>query len=128
MKTTLLDWPAFLKEIKEKLAKVLWDIPSLPEGEKEMALKEFLWGLDQIQARVQEDTSRWENADRISREENEILRSLLGTQEQELRARVLTLAQEISQLRKDLLISADEGAGLKKKTEDLFQDNEDLRR
>jgi len=123
-----LDWPALVHQTKEKLAKILWATEGISDGARELALKEVLWELEQFQKKVEDVAGRWESVERIFREENELLRSLLGTGEHELRARVLALAQEIHNLRKDLLTSRDEAAALTRKAGSYAESNEDLRR
>jgi signal transduction histidine kinase len=122
------DWAALLKQTKENLAKILWGVAGLSEGPRELALKETLWEMEQLQRKIEEATARWENAERIHREENELLRSLLGTNETELRGRVLALAQDIHNLRKDLLTAQEEAVALRGRNAELQESDENLRR
>jgi uncharacterized protein YfcZ (UPF0381/DUF406 family) len=122
-----LDWTAVLQETKEKLAKIFWGLPGLSDAERELAVKELLWELDQIHAKIEAGLARRENAERLFREENDLLRSLLGAADSELRARILGLSQEAHDVRRDLLAAREELAALRQKAEAVAADNEDLR-
>ena len=80
-----VDWPGMLQQAKEKIVKALWALPGLAEGERELALKEILWEIQRLGERAQDSSVRRENAERINREENDLLRSLLGADENSLR-------------------------------------------
>jgi signal transduction histidine kinase len=122
-----LDWPEIIRQTKERLAKVLWGLEGVSEGARELALKELLWELEKVQEKVSEASVRWDNAERIFKEENELLRSLLGTGDHELRGRIIALGQEIHALRRDLIEAKEESSALRKKTVDYQEADEDLR-
>jgi len=124
---TGFDWPGLLKTTKEKLVKIFWGLSNVAEGERELAVKELLWEMEQIQNKIQENTARFEHAERITREENELLRSLLGTTDHELRARVLAISQEMHGVRRDFLAAQEEIAALRQQSIAVGQENEALR-
>lgn len=126
-KKQVQDWAGLLHKAKEAIVKALWGLSGVKEGERELVLKEILWELQQLQDKVQEESQRVESKERLFAEENELLRSLLGTGENELRARVLALAQEIHGVRQDLITSQDELQALRKKAAEYAESNDDLR-
>jgi signal transduction histidine kinase len=127
MEKKSFEWTSILQATKEKLAKILWTIGGISEGDRELALKEVLWETERLQEKLQELSGRWESAERVYKEENDLLRSLLGAEEHELRARVIALGQEGQNLRRDLLTAQGELAALRKRAGDLAESNEDLR-
>lgn len=125
---TLSDWTGLVQQAKEKLVKTLWGLTGVSEGEKELVVKEYLWEMEKLQEKVQEAVSRWDNDQRLFRDENELLRSLLGANDHELKGRILALGQEMHDLRRDLLSARDEAGGLRQKAGELAESNENLRR
>ncbi len=125
---TLSDWAGLVQQAKEKLVKTLWGLTGVSEGEKELVVKEYLWEMEKLQEKVQEAVSRWDNDQRLFRDENELLRSLLGANDHELKGRILALGQEIHDLRRDLISARDEAGGLRQRAGELAESNENLRR
>ncbi|MBI4396930.1 MAG: hypothetical protein HY548_07545 [Elusimicrobia bacterium] len=126
-KTRAFGWTDALHRAKEKMVKVLWGLAGIAEGERELALKEVLWEMEELQKSFQDISLKQDGSLRMYREENELLRSLLGTNENELRARLLALAQDIHDARTDLIAAQDEGTALRKKAGDAAEANEGLR-
>lgn len=126
-KKTEFDWPGLLQALKEKIAKLLWNIPGVAEGERELAMKDILWELDQLQGKLQDNAVKRENMERILKEENDLLRSLLGTNDNELKGKILVLSQEMHDLRQDYLASEEDNNALRKKAGDYAHDNDALR-
>ena len=82
---TEFDWQKALRGFKEKLAKRLWALPTVTESEKEMVFKEYLSDLDEFEKVINGFTQLSESAEKVSKNENELLRSLMGVSESDLK-------------------------------------------
>ena len=98
MMTTLSDvdqWRIALRQFKEKLAERLWAIPTVTETEKELVYKEYLTDLNGFELTVGTILDTIRTQQNRDGEENELLRSLLGIPEDELRNRILALESDL---------------------------------
>src|SRR4051794_20418045 len=89
-----LDWQAALKKFKESLAKRLWALPTVTETEKELVFKEYLSDLDNFERAMNGFVEGVASQQKAAKDENEILRSLLGVSEDDLKIQLLNLAQD----------------------------------
>jgi len=98
----LTGWEKLLKFFKERLAKHLWALPTVSEAEKEAVYREYLVDLDDLEANVgklAEEASRHEHR---LREENQILRNLMGLEKDSVRDENLKIGMELASTREDL--------------------------
>ena len=128
-------WHDLLKEFKERLAQRLWAIPAVSEAEKEIVYKEYLSDLDRFEQALSEVHEEYVSQEHLAKDENEVLRSLLGVPEDELRTKVLGLTNDLRHSQKDseelreqldtvtarLNESAQENTELRKRTHALEQ-------
>ncbi len=126
-KQKFFDVGPIIQEAREKIAKILYGLAGVAEGERELALKNVLWELQQLQQKVQDQSLKWENNDRIYREESDLLRSLLGTNENELRARLLALSRDLNLSRRDTISAQDEIVALRRKVQDYADSDREQR-
>jgi len=122
------DWQTLLRNFKEALAKRLWSLPGVSEPEKEMVYKEYLTDLDGLESAVARFHDNVASQAEVLREENDLLRSLLGVPVDEIRTRVVALNQELQGAQAEI-------ADLNRATEDLNrkllgseEENENLRK
>lgn len=116
-----LKWQQSLRRFKEKIAQRLWAIPSISEAEKEMLFKEYLSDLDHFEEEVGQLLDEVKSKRGAAFEENELLRSLLGIPEDELRNRVLALEIDL----KSAMNRLEETKEVLKNISDRFVDSEE---
>lgn len=88
-------WQGLLKTFKERLAQRLWALPTVSESEKEMVFKEYLSDLDQFERHVADVFEAARANEQRAKDENDLLRSLLGVPGEELKTRLLTLTHDL---------------------------------
>ncbi len=125
---TLPDWQKELRAFKEKLAKRLWALPTVTETEKEMVFREYLSDLDDFEKAMNGMATAIKSQEKVSTDENELLRSLLGVSEDDLKSKALKLAQEVKGLADDKTVLAEESVELRRRTSELEGENEGLRK
>jgi len=125
---TGVDWQKELRAFKEKLAKRLWALPTVTESEKEMVFKEYLSDLDDFEKSMNGLTHALKSQEKVSIDENELLRSLLGLSEDDLKTKTLTLAQDAKALTDEKATLAEEALELRRRVSELEGENEGLRK
>ena len=125
---TEFNWQKELRGFKEKLAKRLWALPTVTESEKEMVFKEYLSDLDEFEKAIQGFTQANESAEKASNNENELLRSLMGVSESDLKMQALVLAQEKAVLAESNGALGEESAELRRRVAELDGENQMLRK
>lgn len=121
------EWHVLLRRYKERLAQRLWTLPTVSEAEKEMLFREMLSDLDQFESEIQNFQTAAHSKERSSKEENDLLRSLLGVPGDELKTRILTITQELASIRKSLEEREEESSEVKRRYEESTEENEQLR-
>lgn len=96
---TLEGWQTLLRQFKEALAKRLWAMPTVSESEKELVFKEYLSDLDKFDKGLATFFDEVESREKSSKEENDLLRSLLGVPGDDLKTRAVALTNEVGVLR-----------------------------
>ncbi|MCB4757748.1 MAG: hypothetical protein LHV69_12100, partial [Elusimicrobia bacterium] len=96
------DWQRLLRRFKEQLAQRLWALPTVSEAEKELVYKEYLSDLDEFERSVSDAHDEMVSLEKRAHEENDLLRSLLGIPEEELRARSVALNHDLNTTREDM--------------------------
>ena len=122
------DWQKELRAFKEKLAKRLWALPTVTEAEKEMVFKEYLSDLDDFEKTMHALTASMRSQEKVSSDENDLLRSLLGVSEDDLKLKTLGLAQDAKALADEKSALADEALALRRRVSELEGENESLRK
>src|SRR5436190_20659653 len=92
-------WQTLLRRFKEALAKRLWGMPTVSESEKEIVFKEYLSDLDKFENELAKFHEEMASHEKVAKEENDLLRSLLGVPGDELKSRAFALTNELSVLR-----------------------------
>jgi signal transduction histidine kinase len=105
---TVEGWQALLRQFKEALAKRLWAMPTVAESEKEIVFRQFLSDLDAFEKEVAGFHSDLTSREKSAKEENDLLRSLMGVPGDELKARVVGLAQEVATVRTQMEVAEEE--------------------
>jgi signal transduction histidine kinase len=135
------EWHKVLRQFKEKLAERLWAIPTVTETEKELVYKEYLsdlHGFESVVGNLLETIRAQKTRDG---EENDLLRSLLGIPENELRNRILALESDLThttrkfnelkeehtQACRDLAAANEENKTLREKLKSIETKNDDVR-
>jgi signal transduction histidine kinase len=126
--STSVDWQTMFRKFKEKLAQRLWAIPTISESEKEVVYKEYLSDLDSLEKGIADFHDDVQSRERVSKDENELLRSLMGVPGDELRTRTLSLQNELATARKNVDESEEEIKSLADKASQLEEENEFLRK
>ncbi len=122
------DWQAELRKFKESLAKRLWALPTVTETEKEMVFKEYLSDLDAFEKAMNAFTEANQSQQKVWKDENDLLRSLLGVSEDELKMQALTLAQDKKNLEREKTDASEESVELRRRNDELNTENEHLRK
>lgn len=125
---TVTDWQRELRAFKEKLAKRLWALPTVTEAEKEMVFREYLSDLDDFEKAMNGFTQTVRSQEKVSLDENELLRSLLGVSTDDLKTKTLTLAQDVKALSNEKNTLSDEAMELRRRVSELEGENEGLRK
>jgi len=99
---TIQEWQELLREYKESLARRLWALPQVSEPEKEMVYKEYLADLDRLERAIAQFHDEVASKGATFKDENDLLRSLLGIPADELRTRALALKQELHTTRREV--------------------------
>ena len=87
-----------LREFKQTLAKRLWALTHISEAEKELLFKEYLSDLGKLEKELS-NFHEWMGSNvRVVSDENELLRSLMGLPEDDLRVKVVGQGQELNAL------------------------------
>lgn len=126
--STAADWQTLLRKFKEQLAQRLWAIPTISESEKEMVYKEYLTDLHNLENGIAEFYDDVQGKERLSKDENELLRSLMGVPGDELRTRTLSLQHELATSRKNVDEGEEEIKSLASRAAQLEEENEFLRK
>lgn len=121
------NWQSLFRNYKESLAKRLWSIPGISEAEKEILYKQYLVDLDDLEKSVARFLEDVVYKSELARDENDLLRSLLGVPEDELRARAVALNQEIQTHRKDIEELRDELGATGKQLSETAEEKEHIR-
>ncbi len=122
------DWPSELRAFKEKLAKRLWALPTVTETEKEMVFREYLSDLDEFEKKMVAFSQSMQAEETVSKDENELLRSLLGVSEDELKLNALKMAQQQKGLEEQTASLSEESTTLRGRVSELEAENEMLRK
>jgi chromosome segregation ATPase len=126
--STVNDWQTLFRKFKEKLAQRLWAIPTVSESEKELVYKEYLTDLDSLEKGISDFHDDVESRERLAKEENDLLRSLLGVPGDELRTRTLSLQNELGTARKNIDDGESEIKSLTERLAQVSEENEFLRK
>src|ERR1044071_7756717 len=113
--TTLEGWQGLIRQFKETLAKRLWAMPTVSEAEKELVFKEYLSDLDKFETEIAAFQQEMESKSQVAKEENDLLRSLLGIPGDELKTRALSLTHDLNAARAKLEELEEEIAIVKEK-------------
>jgi len=124
----MIEWQSALKEFKERLAQRLWALPTVTETEKELVFKEYLSDLDGFENAMSALTEKMASDQRSWKDENELLRSIMGVDSDRLKMDVLTLAQDKNNLSATNAEREDEAASLRIRNEQIRMENETLRK
>jgi signal transduction histidine kinase len=124
----VIDWQTKLKEFKARLAQRLWALPTVTEIEKELVFKEYLSDLDAFENSMSALTEKMASEQKTWKDENELLRSIMGVDSDKLKMDVLTLAQEKKNLEQTNQEREAEAAALRAESSETSAENEALRR
>ncbi|MCG3205342.1 MAG: Adaptive-response sensory-kinase SasA [Elusimicrobia bacterium] len=124
---TAMDWGSQLRLFKERLAKRLWALPTVTESEKEIVFKEYLSDLDEFEKKINQILDEHKSKEKVSNDENDLLRSLLGVSEDDLKSKTLILSQEKLALEREKNNLLEEAQELRKRLAELEGENESLR-
>jgi len=121
-------WRNELRQFKEALAKRIWAIPGVSEKEKELMFQGTLRDLDQFEQDLAEVFTNIDANMKGKGEENDLLRSLLGLEQDELKAKILTMGHDLrtAQTKRDELESQVEQAVDKLNNSEM--ENKELRK
>lgn len=122
------DWQTLLRGFKERLAKRLWALPTVTETEKEMVYKEYLKDLDEFERALSDAEEKRTAVVKTSKDESELLRSLLGVSEDDLKIQALTLAQDKKNMEETVSTAQEELGALRKQAAESSEENEHLRK
>lgn len=122
------DWQQELRAFKEALAKRLWALPTVTETEKEMVFKEYLSDLDGFERAMNTLTESVGSKEKVSNDENEILRSLLGVSEDDLKMKILTQEKDCKALENENASLKDEAMELRRRVSETEAENEEFRK
>ena len=128
LKQTLETWRELLRQFKENLAKRLWALPSVSEKEKEIVYREHLGDLDAFERQLHLFNEELTAKHHVLKEENELLRSLMGTDDDEKQTRNLKLGQDLSIAKKRIGELKEETDELKGRLDAAANENEELRK
>lgn len=128
MSNVVSDWQVLLKQFKEKLAQRLWSIPAISETEKEIVYKEYLHDLDSFERALAGYHEESESQKKLASDENDLLRSLLGVSESELRNRALIMGASIATANNDIADLRQERDAAAKQLSQAQEENTFLRK
>lgn len=117
-----------METYKRALAKRVWALPSLSEGEKEILFKtclDDLMAMEREVIRYHEDVLSQQV---MTRDENDILRSIMGVEKDELRANAVGVAQELNNTLRRMRVLEDELQAVKRQLGDSATENVELRK
>jgi chromosome segregation ATPase len=106
----------------------LWALPTVTETEKEMVFKEYLADLDQFEQALAAFQEAVASQQKLSKDENDLLRSLMGVPQDDLKVKILTLSQDLIATEKEKAELADEGMELRRRTAEFEEENTLLRK
>lgn len=121
------EWQQQLRVFKEKLAERLWALPTVSETEKEQVFKEYLRDLDEFEnvlIKLIDDATHLQNQ---FSDENQLLRRLMGLQDDELRNQNLTLGLNLNSAHEKLSEQQEELRELRAQNVELKEENASLR-
>lgn len=121
------DWAALLRQFKERLAQRLWGIPGVSETEKEVVFKEYLSDLTEFETDCQSVLDEFQSKERTLKDENELLRSLLGVKEDDLKMKLLTVSQEAHDLKEQIARREEDTSAANASLHEKDNENRELR-
>ncbi len=124
----MIDWQSKLKEFKARLAQRLWALPTVTETEKELVFKEYLSDLDAFENAMSSLTEKMASEQKTWKDENELLRSIMGVDADKLKMDVLTLAQDKKNLEATNQEREAEASALRAASSETQAENEALRK
>ena len=124
----MIDWQSKLKEFKARLAQRLWALPTVTETEKELVFKEYLSDLDAFENAMSSLTEKMASEQKTWKDENELLRSIMGVDADKMKMDMLTLAQEKKNLEATNEEREAEAAALRSSSSETTAENEALRK
>ncbi|MFN0117045.1 MAG: ATP-binding protein [Elusimicrobiota bacterium] len=125
---TLKAWQEALRQFKEKIAERLWALPGVSETEKEILFREYLSDLDGFEKNIGEFSQNVQGQIQIWKDENDLLRSIMGVGEDELKTKTLTLDQDRRHLEREKTDIEEEAQELRRRVAELNIENETLRK
>jgi signal transduction histidine kinase len=120
----LKEWKESIRHFKEMLAKRLWSLPSVSETEKEMVYRQYLTDLDQTEKLLSTLHDDLIKKTEMAKDENELLRSLLGVPDDELRLRNVSLGNELNTAKKEGSDLHEELQAARDELHDISEENE----
>ncbi len=124
---TMKEWQALLRQFKEKLAQRLWAIPAVSEAEKELVVKEYLSDMDQFERSLYSFAEKFVSQEASAKEESDLLRSLLGVKEDDLRAQAVAVGLDLTGAREELRRRGEELEATNAKLTEAEEENRFLR-